>query len=172
MTIFYAYNTGRVIPRSGTRLTASPLVSSPFIDNADRVGAVRRHLRHFRRPPSQRRATGSDPRRISRILEIVCASSCGIDVHAAGAGDTTSTGFQALQSPNSIAEFQEEECASSGDSPLYRNVALDTELSGVKQQLMDDVYAAHNREFLHAYSSTPHTAMSRADYETAPYSVE
>jgi N-acetylated-alpha-linked acidic dipeptidase len=88
------------------------------------------------------------------------------------AGYATSGGFQSLRGLHSIAEFHEEDGASSGGGPLHHNVALDTELNDVEQQLVDGLDAAHIREFLHAYSSTPHIAGSRADYETALYTVE
>ncbi|KAG3122612.1 hypothetical protein PI126_g24076, partial [Phytophthora idaei] len=81
----------------------------------------------------------------------------------------SSSGFQTV---NSIVEFRDEDGASSGDSLLYHNVVLETELNDVEQQLVDGVDAAHIREYLHEYSKKPHIAGSQADYETALYTVE
>ncbi|RLN74771.1 hypothetical protein BBJ28_00024269, partial [Nothophytophthora sp. Chile5] len=55
---------------------------------------------------------------------------------------------------------------------LDLEVALETQLSGVEQSFVDGVDAAHIQEYLHKYSSTPHIAGSKADYETALYTVE
>ncbi|KAE9000635.1 hypothetical protein PR003_g18888 [Phytophthora rubi] len=88
------------------------------------------------------------------------------------AGYATSSGFQTLQSVNSVVTLNEQDGAAAGDSPLLHNVALETELNDVEQQLVDGVDAAHIREFLHVYSSKPHIAGSKADYETARYTVE
>ncbi|GMF65893.1 unnamed protein product [Phytophthora lilii] len=88
------------------------------------------------------------------------------------AGFATSNGFQSMQSSSSIAAFNAEDGATSGDSPLYHNVALETELNDVEQQLVDEVDATRIREYLHAYSSKPHIAGSKADYETALYTME
>ncbi|KAL4177784.1 hypothetical protein KRP22_002710 [Phytophthora ramorum] len=83
------------------------------------------------------------------------------------AGYASSGGFQMLQSGDPIAEVKEE-----SGSPLLQNVALETALNDVEQQLVDGVDAAHIREYLHAYSSKPHIAGSKADYETALYTVD
>ncbi|KAG3008049.1 putative glutamate carboxypeptidase [Phytophthora cactorum] len=85
------------------------------------------------------------------------------------AGYVSSSGFQTV---NSIVEFRDEDGASSGDSLLYHNVVLETELNDVEQQLVDGVDAAHIREYLHEYSKKPHIAGSQADYETVLYTVE
>ncbi|KAG3069683.1 hypothetical protein PI125_g23157, partial [Phytophthora idaei] len=65
------------------------------------------------------------------------------------AGYVSSSGFQTV---NSIVEFCDEDGACSGDSLLYHNVVLETELNDVEQQLVDGVDAAHIREYLHEYS--------------------
>ncbi|KAG7380764.1 hypothetical protein PHYPSEUDO_006818 [Phytophthora pseudosyringae] len=88
------------------------------------------------------------------------------------AGYATSSGFQSLQSANSNVEVSAQDGASSGDSPLHHNVALETELNAAEQLLVDAVDAAHIREYLHEYSKKPHIAGSKADYETALYTVE
>ncbi|KAJ8566224.1 hypothetical protein ON010_g6899 [Phytophthora cinnamomi] len=88
------------------------------------------------------------------------------------AGYATSSGFRTLQSANSIVTLNERDGATGGDSPLYHNVALDTELNTIEQQLVDGVDAARIREYLHVYSRQPHIAGSTADYETALYTVE
>ncbi|ETL48188.1 hypothetical protein L916_02173, partial [Phytophthora nicotianae] len=88
------------------------------------------------------------------------------------AGYATTSGFQGMQSTNSLVEFRDEYDASSGNNPLYHNVALETALNDVEHQLVDGVDAAHIREYLHEYSKKPHIAGSKADYETALYTVE
>ncbi|OWY94847.1 hypothetical protein PHMEG_00035306, partial [Phytophthora megakarya] len=87
-------------------------------------------------------------------------------------GYATSSGFQPPQSVNSVVEFNEKDEVGAVETPLYHNVALDTELNAIEQQFVNGIDAAHIQKYLHAYSSKPHIAGSKADYETALYTVE
>ncbi|KAG1709930.1 hypothetical protein DVH05_016944 [Phytophthora capsici] len=79
----------------------------------------------------------------------------------------TSSSFQSLQGDKSIVQLKKQ----LETGPLYHNVALETQLNDVEKQLVNGIDAGNIQKFLHEYSKKPHIAGSKADYETALYTV-